>query len=54
MTVDQVKEAVTTTKFKNNCAGVTIDFLIRHGLVNPDNTPDYTEILNLLHTAHPF
>ena len=54
MSVEQVKEVVVTESFKHNCAGITIDFLIRHGLISPDDTPAYSEMLNLLHTAHPF
>jgi hypothetical protein len=54
MTIDQLKEVVVTDKFKTNCAGVVIDFLIRHGVIKPDDTPEYVEILNLLHTKHPF
>ena len=54
MSIDQLKEVVVTEKFKTNCAGVVIDFLIRHGLVEPDNTSDYVEIINLLHSQHPF
>ena len=54
MSMDKVKDVVVTEKFKHNCAGVTIDFLIRHGLLDPDSTPTYVEIINLLHTSHPF
>ncbi len=30
-----------TDEFKFNCNLVAIDFLIRHGVITPDNTPDY-------------
>jgi len=33
-----------TDQFKFNCAAVLIHFFIRHGLINPDNEPDYGEI----------
>jgi len=33
-----------TTRFKFNCALVLIDFFIRHGLIGPDDTPDYAEV----------
>lgn len=31
-------------RFKFNCALVLIDFFIRHGLIAPDDEPDYAEI----------
>ena len=54
MTIEELKEVVITDKFKTNCAGVVIDFLIRHSLVEPDNMQEYVEIINLLHSKHPF
>ena len=40
--VAQVAETVRdTTEFKFNCNLVIIDFLIRHGILSPDNEPDY-------------
>lgn len=36
-----------TDEFKFNCAPVVIDFLIRHGILTPDE-PDYLEILTEL------
>ncbi|EIW79655.1 hypothetical protein CONPUDRAFT_106295 [Coniophora puteana RWD-64-598 SS2] len=35
--------------FKANCAVVLIDFMIRHGYLNPDNEPRLMEILPRLH-----
>lgn len=35
--------------FKFNCNLVIIDFLIRHGILNPDETPDYSELVKGLH-----
>ncbi|OKH87944.1 NUDIX hydrolase family protein [Thalassospira sp. TSL5-1] len=35
--------------FKFNCALVIIDFLIRHGMITPDNEPDYAELSIGLH-----
>jgi len=32
-----VKEKIATDEFKPNCALVVLDFMIRHGLVTPDN-----------------
>jgi 8-oxo-dGTP pyrophosphatase MutT (NUDIX family) len=34
----------TTTRFKFNCNLVVAHFLLRHGLINPDNEPDYQAI----------
>lgn len=33
-----------TTEFKYNCNLCIIDFLIRHGLLTPDNEPDYMDL----------
>lgn len=43
--VDRVMESVRETDdFKFNCALVNIDFLIRHGYIEPDH-PDYMKLL---------
>jgi 8-oxo-dGTP pyrophosphatase MutT (NUDIX family) len=40
--IDKVLERVRDTDdFKFNCALVAIDFLIRHGVLTPENEPDY-------------
>ncbi|MCK4868615.1 MAG: DUF4743 domain-containing protein, partial [Alphaproteobacteria bacterium] len=40
--VERVIETVRETfEFKFNCNLVIIDFLIRHGLIDADNEPDY-------------
>lgn len=49
MGVDEVLERMHRGEFKSNCALVIIDFLIRHGVVTPENEPRYTEIVSLLH-----
>lgn len=33
-----------TTRFKFNCALCQLDFFVRHGLIGPDDEPDYAEI----------
>ncbi len=33
-----------TARFKFNCALCLIDFFVRHGLIGPDDEPDYAEI----------
>lgn len=41
----EVMEIIRTTdEFKFNCNLVLIDFFIRHGLLSPDDEPDYTAL----------
>jgi len=43
--IEQVAAKVRDTfAFKFNCNLVIIDFLIRHGFLDPDREPDYTEL----------
>lgn len=45
MEMDEVLDLVRNTeRFKFNCALVIIDFLIRHGVISPDD-PDYEELV---------
>lgn len=53
-TVDQVKQALANGEFKPNCATVLIDFFIRHGILTPENEPDYLEILARVHRRLEF
>ena len=47
--IDEVAEIVRDTdRFKFNCAVIVIDFLIRHGVIEPDH-PDYLAMLKGLH-----
>jgi len=39
-----------TTRFKFNCNLVIIDFLVRHGLLSPED-PDYSEVVHALRRA---
>jgi hypothetical protein len=41
-----------TEEFKANCNLVIIDFLIRHGLLDPDQE-DYTRLVTGLHRSLP-
>ena len=44
--IRRVLETVRDTdEFKFNCALVVIDFLIRHGLLDPDDEPDYLTLV---------
>ena len=43
--IERVAQTVRETfEFKFNCNLVIIDFLIRHGLIDPDTEPDYGEL----------
>lgn len=54
MGMDEVVSRMRNGEFKYNCAGVLIDFFIRHGLLTPEDEPDYIEIMNRLHRKLPF
>lgn len=46
MDVGEVADIVKNTfDFKFNCNLVVIDFLIRHGVLNPDEVPEYEELV---------
>ena len=52
--VEQVKQAMRSGQFKPSCATVMIDFFVRHGLITPENEPEYIEIVARLHRRLPF
>ncbi|KAK0541037.1 hypothetical protein OC835_000357 [Tilletia horrida] len=51
MTFDQVMKLIRQARFKPNCALVLIDFYIRHGLITPENEPEYVEVVAKMHNA---
>lgn len=53
-TVEELKQALGNGEFKPNCAMVLIDFFIRHGILTPENEPDYLEIMGRLHRRLQF
>ncbi|KAI0875976.1 NUDIX hydrolase domain-like protein [Hypoxylon argillaceum] len=53
-TVDEVRAELARGSYKPNCALILVDFFIRHGIITPDNEPDYAEILQRLHRRLPF
>lgn len=53
-TIDEVKESLARGEWKPNCAVVILDFFIRHGILTPENEPDYLEILSRLHRRLEF
>ena len=52
--VGKVKQSLAQAEFKTNSALVMIDFLIRHGLITPENEKDYAEISSRMHRHLPF
>ncbi|ORX33568.1 NUDIX hydrolase domain-like protein [Kockovaella imperatae] len=44
MTIPEVMTALHAKSFKPNCALILIEFLIRHGIVTPENEPQFFEI----------
>lgn len=44
LTVPQVVEALHSGEFKPNCGLILVDFFVRHGIVTPENEPNYLEI----------
>ncbi|KAK1151449.1 hypothetical protein AOXY_G32689 [Acipenser oxyrinchus oxyrinchus] len=47
--IEKVKDALVTEEFKQNCALVVLDFLIRHSYLHPDTEPNYLELVVGLH-----
>ncbi|KAF9317566.1 hypothetical protein BG006_003359, partial [Podila minutissima] len=43
-TMDAVLAAIRAGEFKPNCACVCLHFMLRHGIVTPENESDYVEI----------
>ncbi|CAI1525420.1 hypothetical protein SEUBUCD646_0J03330 [Saccharomyces eubayanus] len=46
--------ALKRKEFKPNCALVTVEFLIRHGYITPENEPNYLELVARMHRRLPF
>ncbi|KAJ2484549.1 hypothetical protein IWW37_006136 [Coemansia sp. RSA 2050] len=53
LTLDEAVERLKLGQFKANCAACVVDFLVRHGVVTPDNELDYLAILDCLHRPLP-
>ncbi|MGF1624853.1 MAG: DUF4743 domain-containing protein [Alphaproteobacteria bacterium] len=52
--IARVAETVRDTRtFKSNCNLVIIDFLIRHGMIEPQQTPDFQAIVDGLRQPFP-
>lgn len=52
--VDQVVEKLKNLEFKPNCRMVVIDFLIRHGYLDPEIEHNFLEIQSRSHRRMPF
>jgi isopentenyldiphosphate isomerase len=52
MTLDDVKVALIAGEFVANRAMVWIAYLIRHGMMTPENEPDFVEICQRLQRKH--
>ncbi|KAI9883004.1 MAG: hypothetical protein M1823_005227 [Watsoniomyces obsoletus] len=52
--VKMVQDAMAKGEFKPNCALVMLDFFIRHGILTPENEPDYIEIVARIHRRLEF
>ncbi|XP_066157218.1 uncharacterized protein [Euwallacea fornicatus] len=47
--VTQCLKKILAPDFKTTSAPVVLDFLVRHGVITPENEPDYLKIIELLH-----
>lgn len=54
MSVEELQAALLREEFKPDSAAVLVDFLIRHGIITPENEPDFVEISMRLHRRLPF
>jgi hypothetical protein len=52
--VDRIKKGLAQGLFKPSCALVLLDFLIRHGVLDAMNEPDYIDISSRLHRMLEF
>lgn len=52
--IDEVMSQLRAGQFKPNCGMVIVDFLLRHGLIDPESEPDYLEIQSRCHRLLPF
>ncbi len=53
-TVDELKAALAAGEFKPSSALVLLDFFVRHGILTPENEPDYLEIVRRIHRSLDF
>ena len=53
-TVEEIQEQLAQGLWKPNCAMIMLDFFVRHGILTPENEPDYDEIRARAHRFIPF
>ncbi|CAH1394973.1 unnamed protein product [Nezara viridula] len=49
LSTQELLELLFSTDFKTTSCPVVVDFLIRHGVVTPENEPEYPRLVELLH-----
>ena len=54
MSVDEIKQALSSGEFKPNSAVVMLDFFTRHGIVTSDSDAKYVDIISRMHRRLPF
>jgi hypothetical protein len=53
-TVDEVREGLQRNEFKPGLVHVILYFLIRHGIFNEENDPDFVKLVQRLHRKLEF
>ncbi|RKP39340.1 NUDIX hydrolase domain-like protein [Dimargaris cristalligena] len=51
--MSELRERLLAGEYKPNCALVCLDFMIRHGVLTPENEPDYLAIIQSMRRALP-
>lgn len=54
MSIEDLKAALLREEFKPDSAAVLVEFLVRHGIITPENEPDFVDISMRLHRRLPF
>ncbi|KAK5078166.1 hypothetical protein LTR64_003429 [Lithohypha guttulata] len=54
LSISEAQEAMAAGRFKPNCALLLLEFFVRHGIVTPENEPDYLELVSRLHRRLEF
>ncbi|XP_052804255.1 uncharacterized protein LOC128234213 isoform X2 [Mya arenaria] len=47
--LEEIQSLIINEEFKPNCAMVTVDFMIRRGLIAPDEEPNYSYLVERMH-----
>lgn len=54
MGIEEVQKAMLNAEFKPDAAAVIVEFMIRHGIITPENEPNFVEVNMRLHRRLPF